>query len=124
MKLYEIYAARTAIGKLLKTNFRPGIAYRLMKFVKKLSVELEVVEEHRVSLLKTFAKPDDKGFVSLDQSSPEYLKFRDEYIEYLQTESEIETFGLPLSGMIDEIAGDQNFTVEELGLLEPLFQEG
>jgi hypothetical protein len=139
MKLAQIFVARETWKAFAGLKMPPHTAYRLLKYVKRMDSEFELIESQRQKLIKELLEQkqarltaegieiaeDDKNI--LKPADPEYMKFAgpEGFGGVLETESDLKPFSMTLSAMLD-LAGKEAGNVlsaQDLGLLEPFFEE-
>ena len=87
--LGEIRGLEESLVKIMNKEIPVKAAYKLGKFLKKVSKELVTIEEQRISLVKKYSKGEnEKGdFQVLSEKEND---FRKEFVELLQTEVNID----------------------------------
>lgn len=123
MKLYEVYKSRDVLSKIASFKLGTQLAYRLMKFVKKIVVELDEIEAMRVKIVRDCAGVSD-GDVSIQPGTSEYAAFVTEFSDFLESGSEIPSFDLTMDEFITELAKSpgNDLSANDIMLLEPLFK--
>lgn len=124
MKLVNIFIARDAWQRLAALKLPAHTAYRLLKYVKQVSAESEVIEQQRVKLLRDAAGVKEGEEVNLQPGTPEYTQFVAEFGKVLDTDSDLKPFNMTLMGLLDLIGKEQGnaLSAQDLGQLEPFFE--
>lgn len=125
MTLGDIYAAHDAWRRVAGLTFPPQAAYRLLKYVKQVTAEYEVVEQQRVTLIRNIAGANDSEAVTLTSNTPAYTRFASEFHLVIEMDSDLKPFDLSLPALIDLLGKEQGnvLSVQDLSLLEPFFIE-
>src|SRR5260221_9907868 len=103
------------------------LAYRLMKYERKLSAELEVCETQRQQCVCEVAgvkhgSPEADN-VSLAFGTSEYESFLSKFNEFLINESDLAPVGVNMDSLVETLDSQDGNTITEndLALLEPFF---
>ena len=144
MKLVEIWNSTRAWGALSVMKKTPKLAYRLLKYEKKVERELKVCEKQKDALVYECVgveppTPPDMVVVSLpptvtvddtenpgetkEVENPQYVEFWKRFNEFLQGDSDLQLVGITMEELIDGLSEkDGNALSErEIELLEPFF---
>ena len=122
MKLGAILLARESFPRLASLRLPPQSAYRLLKYLKLVAAESEVIEQQRVALLRSVSGIS-QGDVALQPGTPEHTAFLNEFDALLGTDSDLKPFGMTMDAMIAAVAADQGnvLSAADLNQLEPFF---
>lgn len=78
IKLKDIKNADKSLQKLLSTELPIEVSYRLSKFAKKLQIDLDLLEEKRIALIKRYGALDGGTYQvtenKLEEFNIEYQK--------------------------------------------------
>ena len=115
--LGEIYGLTRSLQKLVDKELPVKISFRLCRFLKSASVEMEALEKSRVQLVEKFAEPKEEG-KEMKVSDENRESFQKEFAALLSEEVEIdfETFS------IDDL-GDISLSTNDLIPMQKLFKE-
>ena len=108
---------------IANVNLSPKTAYSLLRYTRLFDAEFELVEKKRVGLLKAAAGSQGEKSISLEQGTPEFGKFLQDFVDFLATESELKPCPLPLVALLDEMGTDpaNTLSAQDLAVLEPFF---
>jgi hypothetical protein len=124
MKLANLYVARDAWQRLAALRMPPHTAYKVLKYIKQVIAESEVIEQTRVKLLRE-STGIAEGDINLQPGSAEHLKFAMAFNTAMDCESDLKLFGMTLGGLLDLLGKEQGnmLSVQDLAQLEPFFEE-
>ena len=124
MKLANIYAAREAWQRLAALKLPPHTAYRLLKYVKLVAAEAEVIEQQRMKIRRETTGLADNDNTPVEPNTPEHAQFSVEFGQVLDTESDLKPFSMTLSGLLDLLGKEQGnvLSAQDLGQLEAFFE--
>jgi hypothetical protein len=98
--LGEIRNLEGSLTKIMDKDVPVKTAYKVSKFLKRISEELRAIEERRVALVKKYSRgEDEKGNFKVVPEKEIY--FRKEFAELLQTEVDIDVLPVPLNDFGD-----------------------
>lgn len=124
MKLGYIWNAREAFGRLAQLRKPPKLAYRLLKYLRKINVELDLCETQRQKCVYE-AAGENLGAtdINLSPGTPEFDAFIAKFNEFLATDSDLEPLDLGMDALIDGLDSEPGNAMSEndLALLEPFF---
>lgn len=125
MKLAEIWNSARAWGVLSKLKKNPKLAYRLLKYEKKVNAELKVCNKQRETLVYEAAGVEPPAIVDLGSDTPEYKAFMVKFQEFMQSESDLEWAGISMDDLIEALGAETANVLSEndIELLEPFFTE-
>ncbi len=127
MKLSEIWNARETFNRLALLRKPPKVAYRLMKYERKLSAELTLCEAQRSKCVCEVAGVDvgsiEAEQVTLMPGTAEFNAFLDRFNEFLDGESDLKPLELEMDALVDALDAESGNVLSEvdLALLEPFF---
>jgi len=118
VKLNKLWNSQKALGALNIIKDLPiKTSYWIGKNTKKISREIELIEEKRKDLVKKYGTENEKKETSVPQEKME--EFTKEFYELLDTEIEVD---LRLFN-IDEFTGKSGLTGQDMLQLDFLFQD-
>ena len=123
MRLLDVWNGRPAWEALAELKKPPKLAYRLMKYLRKLNTELAACEEGRQSCVHLVAGTTPPAIVLLSPDTPEFQVFLGKFNEFLLDESDLEPVGISMDDLIDALDAQTGnlLTERQLLLLEPFF---
>lgn len=125
MKLYEIWNSSVAWSVLSRLKKNPKLAYRLLKFEKKVAAEIETCEQHRKTLVYEASGLEPPAEVTLKEGSPELAAYMAKFNEFMQGDSDLPWVGISMDELIDALGAEAGNVLSEndINLLEPFFAE-
>jgi hypothetical protein len=96
-----IFAAKSSIDELLKTNLPVKCAWQIAMLTGKLTPALTAIETTKDGLVKKYGQPDKNGNISIDQSSPNWNDFVSEFNVLFSQEVEIVFDKIELPQQVD-----------------------
>jgi hypothetical protein len=123
MKLAHIYTARDAWQRLAGLKLPAPTAYSLLKYLKQVMAESDVIEQQRVKLIRDIAGAKENENASLEPGTPGFLKFAEEFTKVLDTDSDLKPVDMKLEILLAEIGKEAGnaLSAQDLGQLEPFF---
>ena len=123
MLLGQIFRSLNAWIKISAVNMKPKIAYRVLKYTKKVSAEYEIAEKQRVALIHEITGTKEGEEAKIEPDSPEIDVYIEKFNEIMQTESSLSSIDLELEDVVDAVdEKDETLSVSDLALLEPFFR--
>ena len=124
MLLGQIFQSINAWKKLSAVNMKPKLAYKVLKYTKKVSAEYDIAEKQRVALIHEVTGTKEGEEAKIEPDSPEIAKYVEKFNEIMLTESTLSRIDLELGDVVDAVdEKDETFTVSDLALLEPFFKD-
>jgi hypothetical protein len=125
MRLYEVFVAKPVLDEVVKLKIAPKLAYRLLKYAKRVLAEWEVVEQQRVALIYEISKTPAGSSASIEPNTPEAAEYSKRFNEVLIVESELAPSDITMSELLDALgeSEDNKVSVSELATIEPLFAD-
>ena len=125
MKLVNVWNAREAFERLSGLKKPPKLAYRLMKYERKLSAELQLCEAHRLKCVYEVSCAEPGTPVNIEPGTPEFATFLAKFNEFLNNECDLEPVGIGMDVLIESLDAERGNVLSEndLALLEPFFHE-
>lgn len=119
ISLFELKTLEEPLSRLINQRLSVKVSYRLSKMLKKISSELQALEEHRQTLIKEYGTLSEDG-QSISITDPEKLKeFQTQFKELLDEEITLDY--QPLS--IESIGDDIDLSVQDVAALSVLFTD-
>lgn len=124
MILGQIFQSKQSWQKLSSMKMRPQVAYKILRYTRRVDEEFALIEKQREAALRRAAGVEE-GNVSLEPDTPEFIEFAKEFNEVLMTESDMPKFGRKLSYVLESVAEGQDdvLTISDLAMLEPFFKD-
>jgi len=122
MKLGIIYQALEAWQKLTALPMNPVMAYKILKYIRLITVEHEVAEKQRIALIYKLSGAKEGEDAKIEPDSPEMVTYVKEFTAVLETEATLETLDVKFEAVLEAVK-DDSLTVQDLQLLEPFFKE-
>jgi len=128
MTLLEVRSRQQNLLALSGKKLPYKLAYGISKNLMKLDPEVKLIEEHRISMLDTYAKKDAEGKPITEGASYDLGEneetFRKEFTEFLETETEVDIHMVPYTSLekLDE-AGFDTLTPAELIALDFMIEQ-
>lgn len=85
----EIWGANGALQRLIQMPFSVKTSYQLAKLVKKLTPQLEVIDEVRNSLIRKYGKREGRQLAVSPNDEENFPKFTEEWDQLMEEEIEI-----------------------------------
>lgn len=125
MKLGEVFQAMESWKALAAVKMQPQMAYKVLKYVKLVSAEWEIVEKQRVALLYEVSGVAEGQDVRLEPDTPEFAEYVAKFNEVLLTESDLVKCGGTLDDVMAVVRDDDGnvLSVSDLATLEGFFGE-
>jgi len=124
MKLGNVFAAKSALGRLVALRMPSKVAYRVLKFTRKFDIEFGVVEEQRVKLIREVTGAKEGEDAKIENGTPEMTSFFEKFAPVLDTDCELEACPLKFDALMDALDSEEGnvLSAQDLALLEPLFE--
>lgn len=123
MKIAAIWNSSKAWAVLSKLKKNPKLAYRLLKYQKKVAAELEIFEAQREQLVYETSGAAPPAVVQLEEGTPEFAAFAAKFQEFAQGESDLQWSGITMDELIEALGAETANVLSEhdIELLEPFF---
>jgi hypothetical protein len=123
VKLKDIVNSSAAWETLSKLKKNPKLAYRLLKYQKKVADELDVCTKHRDKLGRELSGDAPDAPWTIKANTPEAQEFHARFNEFLQGDSDLAWVGLTMDELIDALDAEKGnvLSEEDLEALEPFF---
>lgn len=118
LKLSQILNSKESILRIIKVELPIRVSYSLSKIFKKLSSELELIEEQRISLVKKYGEEKD-GTISVPENM--MSTYIQEFLTFLNTEE----VDLPIDDILidmNSIPEDTPITTEDISAIDFIFK--
>jgi len=125
MILGEVFQAMNSWRALAAVKMQPQMAYRVLKYVKLLSQEWEIIEKQRVALIREIAGVAEGQDAKIEPGSEEFNEYVTRFNEVLQTESDLVKFDGALDDVMAAVRDDESnvLSVSDLVVLENFFRK-
>lgn len=125
MKLYNVFVAKPILDEVVKLKIAPKLAYRLLKYAKKVLAEWEVAEQQRIALIYEISKAPQGSPASIEPGTPEAAEYGQRFSAVLDVDIELTKSDITMSELMEAIgvSDDNKVSVSDLATLEPLFAE-
>lgn len=123
MLLGEVFQAMNSWRALAVVKMQPQMAYKVLKYVRLVSAEWEIIEKQRVALIYEVSGAVEGRDVKLEPDSEEFAEYVKKFNEVLQTESDLKEFRGSLDGVMAAVRDDDGnvLSVSDLATLEGFF---
>jgi hypothetical protein len=123
MKLGQIFSSISMWQKLAQVKMSPAIAYSILKYVRLLGQEHELVEKQRVAIIREITNTKDGEDASIAMDTPEHSMYVERFAAVLDVESDIKCCDGKFCDLIEAVSRNKEFelTVQEIATLEPFF---
>ena len=125
MKLAEVFNSMQSWHVLSAAKMHPTVAYKILKYVKRVVDEYEVVEKQRVALIYDVTGAKVGEAVKIGPDTEQFVEYVTRFNEVLNTESDLPQCDLSFSEVIEAVSKhDENvLSTADLMVLEPFFLE-
>ena len=124
MLLGQIFQSIEAWKKLAGINMKPKLAYKVLKYTKKVSAECEIAEKQRVALIREITGTKEGEEAKIEPNSPEIQEYVRRFNEIMLLESSLSRLDLDFSDVINAVdEKDETLSVSDLALLEVFFSD-
>lgn len=130
MKLSQIWNSASVWGTLSVLKKPPKLAYRLLKYEKKIEREMQVIKKQHDALVYKHAgeappKGDEIKVVKLAEDTPQFKAYYDEFNEFCKQTSDLPWIGITMDELIEGLDTETSNVLSEhdIELLEPFFTE-
>jgi len=124
MKLGHIVMAQESLQRLAALRMPPQAAYRLLKYLKLVNIEQEVIEKQRVKLIHEVSGTKDGDNVNLAPGTPEHAQYLTKYGATLEAESDLKPFDMKMEELLVVLDGEKGnvLSAADIGTLELFFE--
>jgi hypothetical protein len=119
MQLGHIFLGMEALKKLSNLPMEPKVAYKILKYIKLVQNEFEIIERQRVSLVHELTGTEPGSNATIELNTVEHLAYVTRFGQFLENESDLSKLDMPFDLLLESIKSP--FTVNELSLLEVFF---
>lgn len=125
MKLLDIQLSASAWGVLSSLKKNPKLAYRLLKYEKKVEAELNVIEKQRNEYGCEAAGVASGAEWRLEPGTPEIASYNEKFNAFLQGDSDLQWIGISMDELIEALGAETGNVLSEQDIerLEPFFTE-
>ena len=124
MKLGEILNGMGAWSQVVGLKLKPVIAYKLLKYVRKVEAEHSILQGQRTNKICELAGVEPGQAASLEAGTPEVLAFSLWLGELLEHESDLEKCSMTVDELLEHIQQDESNTlsISDIGTIEPFMK--
>ena len=125
MKLAEVFNSIQSWRSLSNAKMSPAVAYKILKYVKLVMDEHEVVEKQRVALIYEISGAKEGESVKIEPNTEQFVEYVTRFNEVLNTESDLSQCQLSFGEVIEAVSKhDENaLSASDLMMLESFFVE-
>ena len=125
MKLADVFNSMQSWRTLSTAKMSPAVAYKILKYVKQVMDEHEVVEKQRVALIYEVSGAKEGESVKIEPNTEQFVEYVTRFNEVLNTESDLPQCELSFGEIIEAVSKhDENaLSTADLMVLEPFFLE-
>ena len=124
MLLGQIFQSIEAWRKLSSVSMSPVIAYKILKYTKRIADEYDIAEKQRVALLYAITGTKQGQEVRLESTDPKFIEYVQKLDEIMSQEVDFSLLELSLEGTVDDLSGkDIMLSASDLAKLEPFFSD-
>ena len=125
MKLADVFNSIQSWRVLSAAKMSPAIAYKILKYVKLVMDEHEVVEKQRVALIYEVTGAKEGESVKIEPGTEQFVEYITRFNEVLNTESDLPQCELSFGEVIEAVSkhNDNALSTVDLMTLEPFFLE-
>ncbi len=122
MKLGNVFLGKSFLNRVAQLKIKPVVAYRLLKYLKQIDEEYNIIEKQRVALIHKITNTEPGTQVELKYDTDEFNEYVKSFDEILSVESELKT-DLTIDLIIESLSDENGneLTVQELAQIEPFF---
>jgi len=123
MLLGQVYQSVGSWQKLAAINMKPKLAYKILKYVKLVFAEQEIIEKQRVALIREITGTKDGEDAKIEPNTPEFIQYMNRFNEVLVTETTLGQCDSYFDEVMDAVdEKNESLTVTDLAMLEPFFK--
>jgi len=122
-RLLDVFASAEAWERLTNLKLPPVMAYRLLKYVKQVKAEYDLLKQHEGRLIREHAGVGPSEPARLTPGSPEYQKYVMAFSSVLEAPSGLPACDVTFEALLEALGQEsrQVLSVQDLGTLEPFF---
>ena len=125
MLLGQVFQSIQAWQKLSAIPLKPKIAYRVLKYTKKVSSEHELAEKQRVALIHEVTGTLEGQDAKIEPNTPEFQEYATRFNAIMALESDLEPIDMELQQVVDVLDDkEESLSMSDLAVLEPFFKSG
>lgn len=113
----EIYGLTRSLQKIVNKELPVKISFRLCRFLRETTKEMEQLEKSRVKLVEKYAAPKKEG-EEIQVSDENKSKFQEEFSDLLKEEVEIEFEPISIEDL-----GDISLSTNDLIPMQKIFKD-
>lgn len=125
MKLGNVFNAMRSWGALASMKMNPQVAYKILKYLRLVSAESDIIEKQRIALVHEITNTKEGEAVQIKPDTDEFREYIARFNEVLFTESDLKPCDLYFNEVMEALNNDQNevLSIQDMLLLEPFFAE-
>jgi len=122
MKLSSLMNASPAIEKLATQELPAKLAYRLLKYAKRIAAECDVIEKRRVAIIHEITETEPGTEARIEAGTEDFGEYARRFGEFLSQDSDLGKSDVMLSDIVESLGDSAVLTVQDLVRLEELFE--
>jgi hypothetical protein len=124
-KLGEIFNGFQSWQALASVKMEPKIAYRIMKYIRKIVSEYEIIDKQRIALIHEITDTKESEPAKIEPDTQQFFDYLSRFNEVLSIDSDLEPVELYLNEVLEAIYPNQEVSLspQDMLLLEPFFSE-
>jgi hypothetical protein len=125
MKLGDVANGMSAWERVVKLKVGPSIAFKLMKYAKKVDSEYIGVENARCNVITDIVGVEPGSEARLEQGTPEFVEYVKQLAELYEAESELPLFDMNLDEFVElvQVREENELSAIDLIALQPFFKD-
>src|SRR3990167_173500 len=122
-RLLDVFASAEAWERLTRLKLPPVMAYRLLKYVKQVKAEYDLVKQQEGRLIREHAGVGPNDAARPAPGSPEYHAYVTAFSTFLEAPSDLPAWDVTFEALLEALGQEsrQVLSVQDLGTLEPFF---
>lgn len=112
----EIFQGATALAKISQMDFPVKISYAILRVMRQIKDQADVINETRDKLLKKYGRTNDKGQLGIKPEDSTWEPFIGEFNELMELTVDLEVYPIVLTE--DGFGEDAKIDAQSLGALE------
>lgn len=124
MLLGEIFQSVGSWQKLAGINLPAKLAYKILKYTRRVTAEYEIAEKQRVTLIHEITGTQEGQDAKIEPGTPELVAYTQRFQEVMLTKSDLEPLDMDFEEVVNAVGSrDESLSVSDLAMLEPFFVE-
>ncbi len=122
MNCGHVFQSITPWKKLAAIQMKPKLAYKILKYVKKVFAENDVIEKQRINMVYEITGTAPGADAKIEPNTPEFETYFKRLNEILAVEIGLEKIDLKFEDVIESVdEKDESLSVSDLATLEEFF---